>query len=126
MNSSFIILIPKVEHPSHIKDFRPITLINCSLKVLSKILTTRLSSVIDKVIGPTQSWFIRGRKISGGILITNEIVLSIKNKEVEGMILNWIFRRHLILLIEIFYLILLKVWDFKKSESFGLSPSSLL
>lgn len=44
MNSSFITLIPKVMNPSSIKDFRPISLIYCSLKILSKILIDRLST----------------------------------------------------------------------------------
>lgn len=71
MNSSFIRLIPKVKLPTQIKDYRPISLINCSLKILSKVLTTRLTGVMNKLISPNQTGFIRGRQISEGILITN-------------------------------------------------------
>lgn len=74
MNFSFISLIPKVKLPMMIKDFRPISLINCSLKLFSKILTNRIISVMDKLISPNQTGFIRGRQISEGILITNEVV----------------------------------------------------
>lgn len=88
MNSSFITLIPEVEHPTYIRDFRPISLINYFLKILSKILSNRLLFVIDKVISPTRYEFIKGRQISEEILITNEIVYFIKNREVEGMILK--------------------------------------
>lgn len=80
MNSSFISLVPKVKLPSLVKDFRPISLINCSLKLLSKILTSRITSVMDKLISPNQTCFIRGRQISEGILITNEVVHSINQK----------------------------------------------
>lgn len=61
MNSSFISLIPEVKSHILIKDFRPISLINCSLKVLSKLLTNRILSVMDKLISPNQTGFIRGR-----------------------------------------------------------------
>lgn len=61
MNSSFITLIPKVDMPSQVKDFRPISLINCSLKVLSKLLTNRQAVVMDKIITPNQSGFMEGR-----------------------------------------------------------------
>lgn len=73
-NSSFICLIPKVKEPVQIKDYTPISLINCSLKMLSKILTNRLSKVIGKIISPNQTGFIKGRQISEGILITNEVI----------------------------------------------------
>lgn len=38
INSSFITLVPKISRPESISDFRPITLLNCSLKLLTKIL----------------------------------------------------------------------------------------
>lgn len=86
MNSSFISLIPKVQLPMLIKDFRPISLINCSLKILFKILTNRILSILDKLVSPNQTGFIRGRQISEGILITNEVVHSIKSEGIKGLI----------------------------------------
>lgn len=43
---------------------------------------------MDKSVSPNQYGFIKGRQITEGILITSEIVHSIKSKEVEGMILK--------------------------------------
>lgn len=74
MNSSFICLIPKDKEPVQIKDYWSISLINCSLKLLSKILTNRLSKIMEKIISPNQTGFIKGRQISEGILITNEVI----------------------------------------------------
>ena len=42
INSSFITLVPKISSPESISDFRPISLLNCSLKLLTKILADRL------------------------------------------------------------------------------------
>lgn len=93
MNFSFITLIPKVPSPSLVKDFRPISLINCFLKILSKVLTNRLSNVMGKLISPNQTGFMKGRQISEDILITNEIIHSIKNKQSEGIILKLDFEK---------------------------------
>ena len=42
INSSFIILIPKKANPESVNDYRPISLMNISLKLLTKILADRL------------------------------------------------------------------------------------
>ena len=61
INCALVTLIPKVGEASNMKQFRPISLLNCSFKIFSKILTPRLSSVVQKVVVPTQSAFIKGR-----------------------------------------------------------------
>jgi hypothetical protein len=45
LNFVVLSLIPKVEHASEIKMFRPINLLNCSFKIFSKVLTLRLDKV---------------------------------------------------------------------------------
>jgi hypothetical protein len=80
-NSSFIVLIPKKKNPVNISDFRPISLVGCIYKVISKVLTNRLKKVIGSVVSETQSAFISGRQILDGILIANEIVDEAKRKK---------------------------------------------
>jgi len=41
-NASFITLVPKKENPSNLNEFRPISLVGCAYKILSKILANRL------------------------------------------------------------------------------------
>ncbi|GJW90006.1 RNA-directed DNA polymerase, eukaryota, reverse transcriptase zinc-binding domain protein [Tanacetum coccineum] len=59
-NSSFFTLIPKVNNPTLITDFRPISLIGIHYKIIAKILANRLSKVIDKIVSKEQSAFIAG------------------------------------------------------------------
>ncbi|GJR48534.1 RNA-directed DNA polymerase, eukaryota [Tanacetum coccineum] len=59
-NSSFFTLIPKVNNPTLIIDFRPISLIGIYYKIIAKILANRLSKVIDKIVSKEQSAFIDG------------------------------------------------------------------
>jgi len=51
-NASFITLVPKVVNPQILNDFRPISLVGCVYKIVSKILSSRLKRVLDKVIDP--------------------------------------------------------------------------
>ena len=46
INSTFIALIPKVDSPQILNDFRPISLVGCLYKILAKILANRLRKVI--------------------------------------------------------------------------------
>ncbi|GJR61398.1 RNA-directed DNA polymerase, eukaryota, reverse transcriptase zinc-binding domain protein [Tanacetum coccineum] len=59
-NSSFFTLIPKVNNPTLITDFRPISLIGIHYKIIANILANRLSKVIDKIVSKEQSAFIAG------------------------------------------------------------------
>jgi hypothetical protein len=45
-----ITLIPKVPSPEGIGDFRPITLLNCVLKLITKLLADRLQKVVLKIV----------------------------------------------------------------------------
>jgi hypothetical protein len=44
-------------------DFRPISLLNTSIKLLTKLLANRLQSIILRVIHQNQYDFIKGRSI---------------------------------------------------------------
>ncbi|GJZ08803.1 cysteine-rich receptor-like protein kinase, partial [Tanacetum coccineum] len=73
-NPSFIILTPKKPDPIGFSDYRPISLIGCVYKVISKLLSSRLARVINYIISHNQSDFISGRQILDGCLIANEII----------------------------------------------------
>lgn len=63
VNTSYITLIPKHNSPESVGDFRPISLLNSSLKLLMKILADRLQLVITQLIHKFQYGFIRTRTI---------------------------------------------------------------
>ena len=87
-NNCFITLIPKVDNPETIKQFRPITLCNVSYKILTKVLVNRIRPLLGKLIGPFQSSFLPGRQTSDNIIITQEILHSLDNRKIgkQGMI----------------------------------------
>ncbi|GKC11569.1 putative RNA-directed DNA polymerase [Tanacetum coccineum] len=73
-NPSLIIFIPKSRVPLGFSDYRPISLIGCVYKVISKLLAMRLAKVISSIIGPNQKAFLAGRQILDGNLIANEVI----------------------------------------------------
>lgn len=62
-NSSFIALIPKKKNSAKVLDFRPISLVRCIYKVISKVLANRLKKIICSMLSETHSAFISGRQI---------------------------------------------------------------
>ncbi|XP_050233417.1 uncharacterized protein LOC126681904 [Mercurialis annua] len=74
MNTSFMVLVPKVAGSTDIKDYRPISLVNGFFKLLSKTLSLRLAPLLSMVISKNQHDFIKGRSILECSVIANELV----------------------------------------------------
>ena len=49
--------------------YRPITLLNCDLKIVAKIIVLRFGPAIDSIIDSTQTAFVPGRDISDNVLL---------------------------------------------------------
>ncbi|GKA50550.1 putative RNA-directed DNA polymerase, eukaryota, reverse transcriptase zinc-binding domain protein [Tanacetum coccineum] len=92
-NSLFFTLIPNVSNPIHINDLHPISLIGVHYKIIAKILATRLSKVIDKIVSKEQSAFIVGRQILNGPLNLSEIIDWFKNRKKKMLIFKVDFEK---------------------------------
>jgi hypothetical protein len=88
LNFSMLTLIPKIEDADEMKSFRPISLLNYSFKIFSKVLTIRLERVSQRLVAKEQSAFIRGMYILESVVIAHEIVHSIHKSKDPGVILK--------------------------------------
>ncbi|GMP67170.1 hypothetical protein CsSME_00027250 [Camellia sinensis var. sinensis] len=93
INCSFVTLVPKVDSPESVKDFRPISLISFIYKVLSKVLARRMKVVLLSIIDRVQSTFLSGRSIMDGVLIANEVVDWWKKSNRKVLILKLDFEK---------------------------------
>ena len=57
INNSFITLVPKCNNPTTVNDFRPISLLNSILKLLTKIMADRLQKEIIPIVHKNQYGF---------------------------------------------------------------------
>ncbi|GAA0181321.1 hypothetical protein LIER_42276 [Lithospermum erythrorhizon] len=74
INSTTISLIPKVQEPLLMKDFRPISCCNVVYKCISTILAGRQNDTLHGVIGIQQTAYVPGISISDGIMLMQELV----------------------------------------------------
>lgn len=74
VNSSFMTLTPKVVHPLKLEEYRPIYLVGCLYKIISKSLASRLENVLGGLVSHCQTAFVPGRQLLDGAVIANEIM----------------------------------------------------
>lgn len=83
----FIVLIPKKLNASKVNDYRPISLMNAAVKLLSKVqllskvLARRLNNIMNGLVSECQFAFIKGRQMSDCILLTTEVYAALKSKK---------------------------------------------
>ena len=68
-----MVLIPKVDNPNYLENFRPISLCNIIYKIETKVLVNHMCPILSRVVGPLQGSFIPGRGTSDNIIVAQKI-----------------------------------------------------
>ncbi|KAK4281551.1 hypothetical protein QN277_013029 [Acacia crassicarpa] len=109
-NRTLIALIAKKDHVEFVSNFRPISLCMVHYKCLTKLIATRLRGVMNDIISPFQSSFIKGRQIHDNIIVGQEILHTMnKTRSRKGLMamkidfekafdrINWGFLQNVLL-----------------------------
>ena len=81
LNKTHIALIPKIQGPETLGNYRPISLCNSVYKVVTKIIVARLRPFMGNLISPLQTEFVPGRKGVDNAIIAQEIIHSLGKKK---------------------------------------------
>ena len=81
-------LIPKKGDCSKIKNWRPISLLNCFYKILSRVLTNRLRKYIDKLTPIGQKGYSENRQCQEVLISVSDCISNCNTKKIRGALLS--------------------------------------
>jgi hypothetical protein len=93
INYGIITLIPKGPDADRIQKYRPICLLQVLFKIFTKVLTIRAIPIMNKVIHPCQTAFIKGRFITDGVALLQEVLREAKFRKQQGVVLKIDFEK---------------------------------
>ncbi|XP_039173780.1 uncharacterized protein LOC120296168 [Eucalyptus grandis] len=76
VNNTILVLVPKVPNASSVDDYRLIACCNTIYKLITKVMANRIVAVLKDLISPSQSAFVKGRRIRDNILLAQELFSS--------------------------------------------------
>ena len=89
-----ITLLPKDDTAlSHLKNWRPITLLNVDYKIASKAIAKRIEATLPHLILTDQTGFIKGRYIGENIRLISDLMEQTKIDKTPGILLAIDFRK---------------------------------
>lgn len=80
MTEVMIKLLPKKNNLTNLKNWRPISLMNTSTKIIAACINNRIVEVIPHIVGDTQFGFVKQRNIDQGINLVQKVRYELNQK----------------------------------------------
>ncbi|CAI5928264.1 unnamed protein product [Closterium sp. NIES-65] len=81
------ILLHKKGERDQLNNYRPITLLNFSYKVLARVIADRMKAVLHQVISPEQCGFLPGKRLSDAVALVADMIDAAKNGNEDWFLL---------------------------------------
>ena len=82
INQTHIVLIPKVNDPTQINQFLPISLCNVIYRIIAKVLVNKMKHTLPCCISKNQSAFFPNRLITVNVIVAYKMIHSMKHKRI--------------------------------------------
>ncbi|KAF3773458.1 Transposon TX1 uncharacterized protein [Nymphaea thermarum] len=87
-NQVTCVLVPKRPNQRDVSHFHPISILGTLYKIIAKLLSLWLVSVMSSILNPFQIVFIKGRRLQDVVVLTNEVVHSLCCLRLSSFILK--------------------------------------
>jgi len=85
---AIITLLPKGDKDiRYIKNWRPISILNCDYKIFAKVVANRLKPVLPYLINEDQTGYVRDRVIGENVRIVNDLMYCAKIGLIDGVMM---------------------------------------
>ena len=81
-------MVPKEDSVASPNKYIPIALCNVIYKIISKVIANRMKKLLPLIISLEKTGYVEGRQILDGIILTHEVIHSLKNNKEPGMLLK--------------------------------------
>ncbi|KAL3503117.1 hypothetical protein ACH5RR_037566 [Cinchona calisaya] len=81
--------VPKVDCPTNLSYFRPISLCNIFYKAITKLLANKLKPILNSCISCNQVAFVPGKHIFDNIIVAHEFLHFVKKKKEMVRMVLW-------------------------------------
>lgn len=93
INRAYIVLLPKTAGAVAPGSFRPISLQGCPVKIVGKIMTSRLQQQVSSLVDMDQTGFLKGRSISENFVYATELVQCCHKRRTPTVVLKLDFAK---------------------------------
>jgi hypothetical protein len=93
INRAYIVLIPKTPGAVTPVSFCPISLQGCHVKIVGKMLTTRLQRQVSTLVDIDQTGFIKGQSISENFVYATELAQCCHKRKAATIVLKLYFAK---------------------------------